>query len=128
MYRPTRKIWKKQLTIEKFVVQQYTDETGGLKVIGRALVKDHKLGGKPFEINNQMKEVYAGNVKIEVRMTLEKLQEKFFSFTTSDQGISFDFGDRVYKVKAINELEKSITVEKSGPTPDRKSEQTLRLQ
>ena len=88
---------EKQLTIEKFVVQQYRDKTtGGLKTIGRALVKDHKLGGDSFEINNQMTEVFAGNVKIEVRLTLENLEGKTFSFTTEDEGISFDFGDRVF--------------------------------
>ena len=78
-------------------------------------MKDHKLGGDPFEINNQMTEVFAGNVKIEVRLTLENLEGKTFSFTTEDEGISFDFGDRVFSVVKIDEIEKNILVRKKGP-------------
>ena len=119
---------EKELMVEKFVVQQYKDEkSGGMKIIGRALVKDFKLGGKPFEINNQMKEVYAGNIKIEVRMTLDEIDDKVFTFTTSDTGISFDFGDRVYTVMEIDEASKKITVKKKGPIEDQHVEKILSL-
>ena len=119
---------EKQLVIEKFVVQQYRDEkTGGMKIIGRALVKDFQLGGKSFEINNQMKEVYAGNIKIEVRMTLNDLDNKTFTFTTKDMGISFDFGDRLFTVVEIDEVKKTILVNKKGPKPNQQIEQLLRL-
>jgi hypothetical protein len=119
---------EKELMVEKFVVQQYKDEkSGGMKIIGRALVKDFKLGGKPFEINNQMKEVYAGNIKIEVRMTLDEIDDKVFTFTTSDKGISFDFGDRVYTVMEIDEASKKISVKKKGPNQDQHVEKILSL-
>ena len=119
---------EKELMVEKFVVQQYKDEkSGGMKIIGRALVKDFKLGGKSFEINNQMKEVYAGNIKIEVRMTLDEIDDKVFTFTTSDTGISFDFGDRVYTVMEIDEASKKITVKKKGPIQDQHVEKILSL-
>ena len=119
---------EKQLMVEKFVVQQYKDEkTGGMKIIGRALVKDFKLGGKSFEINNQMSEVYAGNIKIEVRMTLNKLKNKIFTFTTSDTGISFDFGDKVYSVTEIDQEAKTILVRKKGPNADQEIEKLLSL-
>jgi len=119
---------EKQLMVEKFVVQQYKDEkTGGMKIIGRALVKDFKLGGQSFEINNQMSEVYAGNIKIEVRMTLNELKNKIFTFTTSDTGISFDFGDRVYSVTEIDQVAKTILVSKKGPSPDQEIEKLLSL-
>lgn len=119
---------EKELMVEKFVVQQYKDEkSGGMKIIGRALVKDFKLGGKSFEINNQMKEVYAGNIKIEVRMTLDEIDDKVFTFTTSDTGISFDFGDRVYTVMEIDEASKKITVKKKGPIEDQHVEKILSL-
>lgn len=119
---------EKELMVEKFVVQQYKDEkSGGMKIIGRALVKDFKLGGKSFEINNQMKEVYAGNIKIEVRMTLDEIDDKVFTFTTSDTGISFDFGDRVYTVMEIDEASKKITVKKKGPIQDQQVEKILSL-
>ena len=79
LIRTTEEDEDKQLTVEKFVVQQYRDErTGGLQTVGRALVKDHKLGGDAFEINNKMTEVFAGNIKIEVRMTIEELDGKTF--------------------------------------------------
>ncbi len=119
---------EKQLVIEKFVVQQYRDEkTGGMKIIGRALVKDFQLGGKSFEINNQMKKVYAGNIKIEVRMTLNDLDNKTFTFTTKDMGISFDFGDRLFTVVEIDEVKKTILVNKKGPKPNQQIEQLLKL-
>lgn len=119
---------EKELVVEKFVVQQYKDEkSGGMKIIGRALVKDFKLGGKSFEINNQMKEVYAGNIKIEVRMTLDEIDDKVFTFTTSDVGISFDFGDRVYTVMKIDEASKTISVKKKGPSQDQHVEKILSL-
>ena len=119
---------EKELMVEKFVVQQYKDEkSGGMKIIGRALVKDFKLGGKSFEINNQMKEVYAGNIKIEVRMTLDEIDDKVFTFTTSDKGISFDFGDRVYTVMEIDEASKKISVKKKGPNQDQHVEKILSL-
>lgn len=119
---------EKELMVEKFVVQQYKDEkSGGMKIIGRALVKDFKIGGKSFEINNQMKEVYAGNIKIEVRMTLDEIDDKVFTFTTSDTGISFDFGDRVYTVMEIDEASKKITVKKKGPIQDQHVEKILSL-
>ena len=119
---------EKQLMVEKFVVQQYKDEkTGGMKIIGRALVKDFKLGGKSFEINNQMSEVYAGNIKIEVRMTLNELKNKIFTFTTSDTGISFDFGDKVYSVTEIDQEAKTILVKKKGPNADQEIEKLLSL-
>tara|TARA_B100001093_G_scaffold512302_1_gene581908 strand:- start:4124 stop:5413 length:1290 start_codon:yes stop_codon:yes gene_type:complete len=118
----------KQLTVEKFVVQQYRDERiGGLQTIGRALVRDHKLGGDAFEINNKMTEVFAGNIKIEVRMTIEELEGKTFSFTTQDEGISFDFGDRVYSVLKIDPVAKNILVLKKGPGQELESEKVLEL-
>ena len=128
LIRTTEEDEDKQLTVEKFVVQQYRDErTGGLQNIGRALVKDHKLGGDAFEINNKMTEVFAGNIKIEVRMTIEELEGKTFSFTTEDEGISFDFGDRVYSVLKIDPTAKNILVLKKGPGQELESEKLLEL-
>ena len=117
----------KLLMIEKFVVQQYrVEKTGGMKIIGRALVRDFKLG-KSFEINNQMQDVFAGNVKIAVRMTIGSLKDKIFTFTTSDVGISFDFGDRVYTVVEIDEVQKNLIVNKKGPGAEDDTEQVLSL-
>lgn len=128
LIRTTEEDEDKQLTVVKFVVQQYRDERiGGLQTIGRALVKDHKLGGDAFEINNKMTEVFAGNIKIEVRMTIEELEGKTFSFTTEDEGISFDFGDRVYSVLKIDPSAKNISVLKKGPGQDLESEKLLEL-
>lgn len=118
----------KLLTIEYFTVEQVKDSrTGGYKNVGRALVKDHKLGVKPFEINSLMEEVFAGNVKIEVRLTLDDLEGKTFSFTTDDAGISFDFSERIYTVIEINEDSKSILVRKKGPLPDQQQDLLLNL-
>ncbi len=119
---------EKLLTVEYFTVEQIKDpKTGGYKNVGRALVKDHKLGVKSFEINSLMQEVYAGNVKIEVRLTLEDLEGKTFSFSTDDVGISFDFSERIYSVLEINEEAKSILVRKKGPLPDEQQELLLVL-
>ena len=74
-----------------------------------------------------MTEVFAGNIKIEVRMTIEELEGKTFSFTTEDEGISFDFGDRVYSVIDIEPTAKNILVQKKGPEQDFESEKLLEL-
>ena len=48
--------------LENFVVQQHKNsKSGGLRLVGRALVKDFSLGGDSFEINSLMSEVFAGD-------------------------------------------------------------------
>ena len=74
-----------------------------------------------------MTEVFAGNIKIEVRMTIEDLEGKTFSFTTEAEGISFDFGDRVYSVIKIEPTAKNILVLKKGPGQELESEELLEL-
>ena len=55
----------KFLMIEYFTVQQIKDpKTGGVKPVGRALVKDFRNNGKSFEVNSLMKKVYSGNFQI----------------------------------------------------------------
>ena len=116
------------MVIEKFVVQQYKDDkTGGIKIIGRALVKDFQLGGKSFEINNQMKEVYAGNIKIEVRMTLSKLEIKLLLLRPLTGVYPLILGTGLFTVTEIDEVNKTILVTKKGPKPDQHIEKIVKI-
>ena len=52
---------QKMFIVQHFAVQQYRNpQTGGLRPVGRAMIKDFQLGGNAFEINTLMTKVYAG--------------------------------------------------------------------
>lgn len=107
----------KILMVTHFVVQQIKDDkTGGVRPVGRALVQDYKLGGKPFEINSLMKEVFAGQNEIRMRFRLDGLNEPMV-FSDKDIGKVFEFGTRKYLVKEIDLKMKSLVIEKRGPEP-----------
>ena len=44
-----------KITVEYFTAQQVPTKTGGRMLVGRAMVKDHGMASKPFEINSLMK-------------------------------------------------------------------------
>jgi hypothetical protein len=93
------------------------EKTGGVKPVGRALVKDYKIGGKPFEINSRMQEVFAGDNKIELSFNLDGPSEQIV-LSDKDTGKVLEFGSRKYLIKEINVEEKSLLIEKRGPLPN----------
>ncbi len=108
----------KVLIVTYFRLEYMKDEkTGGVKPVGRALVKDYKIGGKPFEINSRMQEVFAGDNKIELSFNLDGPSEQIV-LSDKDTGKVLEFGSRKYLIKEINAEEKSLLIEKRGPLPN----------
>jgi len=117
----------KLLIIKYFEVQQIKDEkSGGVRSVGRALVQDYKLGGKPFEINSLMTEVFAGENEIRMSFRLDGASE-LITLADKDAGKVLEFGSRKYLIKEINSDEKSLVVEKHGPGPEDFRKETLTL-
>lgn len=117
---------EKIFTVQYFAVQQYRNpETGGLKPVGRAMIQDHKLGGKPFEINTLMKGVYAGNMTFNFMASLPGLDPKEFSFASSDSVATLEYGGRKYLVSEIDLESKTLRVTKQDPRLEEDSHQTF---
>jgi hypothetical protein len=99
--------------VEFFTVQQVTDsKTGGSKPVGRALVRDFKKGGKPFEINSLMKTVNSGDFKILLKFDIEDEAVSEIEIDGSAIEKEFNFGKRSYKILNIDNENKNIEVEK----------------
>ncbi len=102
--------------VEHFVVQQHKNsKTGGLRLVGRALVKDFTIGGEPFEINSLMSEVYAGELKFDFEFSLPNLANQQFNFTSKDVGKEFTFHGRQYRVLVIDKESSEIIITKQDP-------------
>ena len=86
----------KFLMVDFFTVQQIKDpKTGGVKPVGRALVKDFRNDGKSFEINSLMQKVYSGKFQIMVRFNINGLPVEDVKISESDIGKVFTFGLQV---------------------------------
>ena len=88
------------------------------------MVKDFKMGGKTFEINSMMDEVFAGEIEIKMTYRLEGANEPT-NLSDKDTGKVLEFNGRRYTIKEINLDDKWVLVEKLGPGPSDKT--TLRL-
>ena len=119
---------EKKLFMVKFFKVEYIkdDKTGGVKPVGRALVHDYKLGGKSFEINSRMQEVFAGENKIELNFSLDGPSEQVY-LTDKDLGKVLEFGTRKYLIKEINVDEKSLLIEKQASPPNKPRTVSLTL-
>ena len=112
--------------VQYFAVQQYRNpDTGGLKPVGRAMIKDFRIEGAPFEINSLMKKVYAGSLKMTFRASLPGLSPEEFTFDSSDDERVFDFGGRRYQISNIDFENKMIKVAKQDPRSAEDSFQTF---
>ena len=105
----------KLLMVTVFRVDTVQDEkSGGVRPIGRAMVKDFKLGGKVFEIRHGWSEVFAGENEIILNYRLEGAEEKIV-LSDKDTGKTIEFGSRKYLIKEIDTSGKSLLIEKRGP-------------
>lgn len=119
----------KFLMVDFFTVQQIKDpKTGGVKPVGRALVKDFRNDGKSFEINSLMQKVYSGKFQIMVRFNINGLPVEDVKISESDIGKVFTFGKRNYQVLSIDIENKSLEVEKKISGGNESTKQTLRLE
>ena len=118
----------KLLIVEYFAVQQIPNQkTGGLKSVGRAMVKDFQIGGKAFEINSLMEEVYTDQYSILLRYELKGEVSKEITISEKEIGKNITFRDRSYQILEIDSNEKKVIIQKTGPVPSGISETTLTL-
>ena len=120
---------KKFVMVDFFTVQQIKDpKTGGVKPVGRALIKDFRNEGKSFEINSLMKKVYSGNFNIQVKFNIDGLPTEEIKIAEGDIGKVFTFGSRNYQVLSIDIENKSLEVEKKISGEIESTTHTLRME
>ncbi len=119
---------KKVFMVEYFTVQQVKDpRTGGVKPVGRALVKDFIKGGKPFEINSRMDKVFSGDFQISLQVNLAGEIPQEININVDEVGKEITVGNRNFKILKINEENKTLDVEKRLPGKDEPIISTLSL-
>jgi hypothetical protein len=107
---------QKMFIVQHFAVQQYRNpQTGGLRPVGRAMIKDFQLGGNAFEINTLMTKVYAGNYTFHFLANLPNLSPQEFSFESTSIDSTFDYGGRVYRFSSADYEDNSLLVTKEDP-------------
>jgi len=118
----------KLLIVEYFAVQQIPNQkTGGLRSVGRAMVKDFQIGGKAFEINSLMEDVYTDQYSILLRYELKGEVSKEITISEKEIGKKIIFGRRSYQILEIDSNEKKVVIQKNGPASSSISETTLTL-
>ena len=107
---------QKMFIVQHFAVQQYRNpQTGGLRPVGRAMIKDFQLGVNAFEINTLMTKVYAGNYTFHFLAHLPNLSPQEFSFESASIDSTFDYGGRVYRFSSADYEDNSLVVTKEDP-------------
>ena len=108
----------KIVMVDAFVVQQVRDpKTGGIRSVGRVLIKDFRLLGKPFEINSFMDETHAGEYRITVKSTSNDNNTEKFTFDQNSKGTSFRLAMRDYKILEIDFVKFRVHLEKQALDP-----------
>lgn len=108
---------EKLITLKYFTVQNVTQKNGGVKPVGRALVEDHSLGAKPFEMNSLMDEVFLGQFEVKLRFKIGKEDEKEIALSDNDEGKEMTYNGRKYTVLGFDAERKAIKLRKQGKLP-----------
>lgn len=104
------------LKVEHFVVQQHKNaKTGGLRLIGRSLVRDYVLGGDPFEINSVMNDVFAGDYTFLFEFNLPGHDAQNIEISSKDEGRVLSLAGRTYEIVNIDLESNQITLIKKDP-------------
>ena len=109
---------EKHLTLKYFTVQNVTQKNGGVKPVGRALIEDHSLGLKPFEMNSIMENVFLGQFEVKLNFKIGKEDTYEISLSESDQGKDINYNNRIYKVLEFDAGKKSIKLRKANAIPN----------
>ena len=108
----------KMIVVNYFAVQQVRDpRTGGVRSVGRAMIKDFRLSGKPFEINSFMKETHAGQYRISVESTSKDNSAEKFTFDQNSTKTPFRLAMRDYKILEIDLIKSRVHLEKQALDP-----------
>jgi hypothetical protein len=118
----------KMIVVNAFAVQQVRDsKTGGIRPVGRALIKDFRLPVKPFEINSFMKETHAGQHRIAVESTSKDNSGEKFTFEQNATGTTFRLAMREYKILEIDLVKSRVHLEKQALAPPELQREWLAL-
>ena len=85
--------------------------------MGRALVEDHSLGAKPFEMNSLMDEVFLGQFEVKLRFKIGKEDEKEIALSDNDEGKEMTYNGRKYTVLGFDAERTAIKLRKQGQLP-----------
>ena len=107
----------KLLSLNYFTVQNVTQKNGGVKPVGRALIEDHSLGIKPFEMNSLMEEVFLGQFEVKMRIKIAKEDEKEITLSNIDEGREISYNGRKYTVLGFDAERKAIKLRKQDTIP-----------
>ena len=108
---------EKLLSLNYFTVQNVTQKNGGVKPVGRALIEDHSLGIKPFEMNSLMEEVFLGQFEVKMRIKIAKEDEKEVILSNIDEGREIPYNGRKYTVLGFDAERKAIKLRKQDTIP-----------
>ena len=109
---------EKLLTLKYFTVQNAPQKNGGVKPVGRALIEDHFLKLKPFEINSLMENVFLGQFEVKLRFKIGKEDAYEITLTASDVGKEVNYNNRIYKILAFDSDKKSVMLRKASAIPN----------
>jgi hypothetical protein len=109
---------EKFLTLKYFTVQNITQKNGGVKPVGRALIEDHSLGIKPFEVNSIMENVFLGQFEVKLRFKIGKEDSYETTLSASDQGKEINYNNRIYKILGFDAEKKSVNLRKANVIPN----------
>ena len=119
--RPSLKIVDEKVRtsyfIKIFYCQKVTQKNGGTKPVGRALIEDYKLGGKPFEINSLMEEVFLGQFEVGLEFKIKKEDPMLIKVSDSQVGQEILYNGRSYLILGFDVENKSIRLRKNGAIP-----------
>ena len=106
------------LSLKFFTVQNVTQKNGGVKPVGRALIEDHILGLKPFEINSIMEGVFLGQFEVQLNFKIGKEDSYQVILSEADKGREINYNGRNYKVLEFNLDRKSVKLRKANLIPN----------
>jgi hypothetical protein len=109
---------EKLLTLKYFTVQNVTQKNGGVKPVGRALIEDHNLKQKPFEINSLMENVFLGQFEVKLRFKIGKEDASEVVLSAGDIEKEITYNGRSYKVLEFDSGRKSVKLRKANPVPN----------
>ena len=116
---------KKRLTLKYLTVQNINQKNGGVKPVGRALLEDHLIGKKPFEVNSLMDNVFLGQFKIGLSFKIKKEDSMEVFISDSDGGKEIEYNGRKYLVRSLDGEKKSVVLRKISSIPSQSEDLEL---
>ncbi len=108
----------KLIMVEAFVVQQVRDpKTGGIRPVGRVMLKDFTLPAKSFEINSFMESTHAGQFNIVVASVMKDFRGEEHAFKENAKGTTFSLNEREYSILEIDLNRTRVKLQKKALDP-----------